>query len=59
MSFDFSKIFSNLFGSESTTPIDPYDPELVKEVQNDVKNIIHKETGRERLEGFWQKKYEK
>jgi hypothetical protein len=56
MSFDFSKIFSNLFGSESTTP---YEPELVKEVQNEVKNIIDKETGRERLESFWQKKYEK
>jgi hypothetical protein len=54
MSFDFSKMFSN---SESTTPIDAYDAKLVKDVQNEVKNIIDRESGRERLEGFWRKKY--
>jgi hypothetical protein len=54
MSFDFSKMFSN---SESTTPIDTYDAKLAKDVQNEVKNIIDRESGRERLEGFWRKKY--
>ena len=59
MSSDFLKSFRNLFGSEPDKPEVVYDPELVKEVQNEIKSIIDSETGRERLVNFWNKKYKK
>ena len=56
MSSDFLKSFRNLFGSEPDKPEVVYDPELVKEVQNEIKSIIDSEAGRERLVKFLEKK---
>lgn len=53
MSFDFTKIFRELFDIKGKS--DLYDPIEANEVQNEIKNIIDNETGRQRIENFFKK----